>query len=217
MPGLPEAGAGAQKKRLTAAERDPAARAAWWDQATWLDPADLVFVDETSTHTALTRQRARAPRGERAVGAAPRNHGPNVTLLAALTPAGIGPSVVFPGAADRLAFEAFVAQFLVPSLRPGQVVIWDNLSVHKGERARALIEAAGGHLRFLPPYSPDYNPIEPAFAKLKEHLRRHEARTAEALVSAIGAGLATITAADARACFAHCGYPLRDHGFRKPV
>jgi transposase len=217
VPGPAAPGAGAQKKRLTAAEQNPAARAAWWDQATWLDPADLVFVDETSTHTALTRQRARAPRGERAVGSAPRNHGPNVTLLAALTPAGIGPSVVFPGATDRLAFEAFVAQFLVPSLCPGQVVIWDNLSVHKGERARSLIEAAGCHLLFLPPYSPDCNPIEPAFAKLKSDLRRAAARTPAALEAAIGAGLNAVTPQDARAFFAHCGYPLRDHAFRKTV
>src|SRR5262249_21386936 len=138
VPDPAAAGAAPQKKRLTATERDPAARAAWWDEAAWLDPADLVFVDETSTHTALTRLRARAPRGEPAVGAVPRNHGPNVALLAALTPAGIGPSVVVSGAVDRPAFEAFVEQLLVPSLRPGQVVVWDNLSVHKGERARAL-------------------------------------------------------------------------------
>lgn len=210
MPGAAAARAGPQKKRLTAAEQDPEARAAWRDAAAWLAPADLVFVDETGTHTALTRRRARAPRGERAVGRAPRNHGPNVTLLAALTPAGIGPSVVFEGATDRRTFAAFVEGLLVPSLRPGQVVLWDNLGAHRGDRARALVEAAGCDLLFLPPYSPDYNPIEPAFAKLKEHLRRVEARTAEALVPAIGAGLAAITPADARGFFAHCGFPLRD-------
>jgi transposase len=202
---------------VTAAERDPAARAAWWDEAAWLDPADLVFVDETSTHTALTRLRARAPRGEPAVGTAPRNRGPNVTLLAALTPAGIGPGLVVAGAVDRPLFEAFVDRLLVPSLRPGQVVVWDNLSVHKGERARTLIEAAGCHLLFLPPYSPDFNPIEPAFSALKADLRRAEARTREALLPAIAAGLEAITPADARGFFAHCGYPLRDHTFRNPV
>jgi transposase len=210
-------GAHAQKKRLAAAERDPAARAAWWDEVAWLDPADLVFVDETSTHTAMTRRRARAPCGAPAVGAAPRNHGPNVSLLAALTPDGIGPSLVVAGAVDRPVFEAFVAELLVPRLRPGQVVVWDNLSVHKGERARALVEAAGCHLRFLPPYSPDFSPIEPAFAALKADLRRAEARTAPALEEAIGAGLAAVTPADARAFFAHCGYPLRDHPFRNRV
>jgi transposase len=148
---------------------------------------------------------------------APRNHGPNVTLLAALTPDGIGPSLVVAGAVDRPAFEAFVAEFLVPSLRPGQVVVWDNLGVHKGERARRLIEDAGCDLRFLPPYSPDFSPIEPAFAALKVDLRRAEARTEAALLPAIGDGLDAITPAHARAFFAHCGYPLRDHSFRNRV
>jgi transposase len=171
-----------------------------------LDPADLVFVDETSTHTALTRRRARAPRGEPAVGAAPRNHGPNVSLLAALTPNGIGPSLVVAGAVDRPVFEAFVAELLVPRLRPGQVVVWDNLSVHKGERARALIEAAGCHLRFLPPYSPDFNPIEQAFSKVKGILRRAEARTRAALIEAMGRSLSAVTARDTRGFFDHCGY-----------
>jgi transposase len=207
----------AQKKRLTAAERDPAARAAWWDEVAWLDPADLVLVDETSTHTALTRARARAPRGEPAVGAAPRNHGPNVTLLAALAPGGIGPSLVVAGAVDRAVFADFVAELLVPSLRPGQVVVWDNLSVHKGDRARALVEAAGCRLRFLPPYSPDFNPIEPAFAALTTDLRRAAARPPAALERAIGDGLDAITPDHARAFFAHCGYPLRDHSFRNRV
>jgi transposase len=202
---------------VIATERDPAARAAWWGEAAWLDPADLVFVDETSTHTALTRRRARAPRGEPAIGAVPRNHGPNVTLLAALTPAGIGPSLVVTGAVDRPAFEAFVEQLLVPRLRPGQVVIWDNLSVHTGARARALLEAAGCRLLFLPPYSPDFNPIEPAFAALKADLRQRAARTPEALEQAIGVGLDSITAHDARAFFAHCSYPLKDHSFRNRV
>lgn len=206
-----------KKKRLTATERDPEARAAWWDEAAWLAPADLAFVAEASPHTALTRLRARAPRGEPAVGTAPRNHGPNVALLAALTPDGIGPSPVVTGAGARPVFEAFVAEFLVPSLRPGQVVTWDNLSGHKGERARALVEAAGCHLRFLPPYSPDFNPSEPAFAALKADLRRAEARTEAAPLPAIGDGLPAVTPADARACFAHCGYPLPDHPFRNRV
>jgi transposase len=155
--------------------------------------------------------RARAPRGQRAVGAAPRNHGPNVTLLAALGPTGVGPSVVVEGATDRLVCAAFVEQFLAPSLRPGQVVVLDNLSAHKGERVRQLIEAAGCRLLFLPAYSPDFNPIELAFAKLKTHLRGVAARTFEVLVAAIGAALDAITAADARGFFAHCGFPLPDH------
>lgn len=158
----------------------------------------------------MTPRRARAPRGERAVGAAPRNHGSNVTLLAALAPAGIAAALVVEGAADGAAFAAYVREVLVPALRPGQTVILDNLGAHKGEEARALVEAAGCRLLFLPAYSPDFNPIELAFAKLKQALRRAAARTYDALVEAIGEALASITAADARAFFAHCGFPLRD-------
>lgn len=198
----------AQKKSLRASARAEAARAAWRDEAAALDPAGVVFLDETSTHTALTRLRARAPRGQRAVGAAPRNHGPNVALLAAVAPTGMGPGVVFEGAADRLACEAFVGQFLVPGLRRGQVVVLDNLSAHKGERVRRLIEGKGCRLLFLPPSSPDCNPIELAFAKVKARLRRAAARERPALAAAIGEALAAVTAAAARGFFAHCGFPL---------
>jgi transposase len=156
----------------------------------------------------MTPRRARAPRGKRAVGTAPRNHGANVTLLAALTPRGIGAALTVEGAADRLVVEAYVGRVLVPTLRPGQVVVLDNLSAHKGEEVRNLIEAAGCRLLFLPAYSPDFNPIELAFAKVKERLRRTAARTVDAVVAAIGEALDTVTAADARGFFAHCGFPL---------
>jgi transposase len=156
----------------------------------------------------MTPRRARAPRGERAVGSAPRNRGPNVTLLAALTPDGVGPALTVEGAADRLVVEAYVGRVLVPTLRPGQVVILDNLSAHKGDEVRKLIEGAGCRLLFLPAYSPDFNPIELAFAKVKERLRRTAARTVDALVAAIGEALDAVSAADARGFFAHCGFPL---------
>jgi len=198
----------AQKKSLLAAERDEAARAAWRDEVVALSPDDLVFVDETSTHTALTRRRSRAPRGQRAVGRVPRNHGPNVTLLAALTPAGIGPALTIPGAIDGAAFALYTERLLAPTLRPGQVVVLDNLSAHKSEAARTAVEAVGCRLLFLPAYSPDFNPIELAFAKLKAELRRVAARTPEALMPAIGSALAAITPADATGFFAHCGFPL---------
>jgi transposase len=150
-------------------------------------------------------------------GTAPCNHGPNVALLAALTPAGIGPSVVVSGAVDRPAFEAFVEQLLVPSLRPGRVVDWDNLSVHKGVRARALLADVGCHLLFLPPDSPGFNRIEPAFAVLKTHRRRRAARTPARPERAIGHGPDATTPDDARAFFAHCGDSFRDHSFRNRV
>ncbi len=198
----------AQKKSLIAAERDEVARTAWRDDAAGLDPADLIFIDETSTHTALTRRRARAPRGERAVGRIPRNHGPNVTLLAALTPQGIGPALILPGAVDSAAFAVYAERVLAPRLRPGQVVVLDNLSAHKSADARRAVEAAGGRLLFLPPYSPDFNPIELAFAKVKARLRAAAERTHDGLVVATASAIDAITAADARAFYAHCGFPL---------
>jgi transposase len=175
-----------------------------------LDPAGFVFVDESGTNTAMTRRWARAPRGERAVGRVPRNHGPNVTLFAALTPTGMGPALAMQGAADGEAFALYVRELLVPSLRPGQIVILDQLNVHKSAAIRALIETAGCQVLLLPAYSPDFNPIEQAFAKLKTHLRTAAARTFDALTTAIGQALDTITPADAHGYFAHCSYHLSD-------
>jgi transposase len=206
--GAAESGLAAQKKSLIAAERDESARTAWRDEAATLDPADLIFVDETSTHTALTRRRARAPRGERAVGCVPRNHGPNVTLLAALTPAGIGPALAIAGAVDGAAFARYAARLLAPTLRPGQIVVLDNLSAHKCAEARAAVEAAGARLRFLPAYSPDCNPIELAFAKVKERLRAAAERTPDGLFAATAAAIDAVSAADAHGFYAHCGFPL---------
>lgn len=201
----------AQKKSLSATERDEGARARWRLETADLAPEDLLFLDETSTHTAFTRRRARAPRGQRAHGAAPRNHGPNVTLLAVLGPTGIATSVAIPGATTRAVFDAFVDQFLVPQLRPGQTVILDNLSVHKSASAQARIEAAGGRLVFLPPYSPDFNAIEPIFAKIKTSLRAAAARSPDELLAATKAALDAVTAHDAAGCYADCGYPLTSH------
>lgn len=138
----------------------------------------------------------------------PRGRWQAVTLLATLTGHGLGPAVQLPGALDRDAFDTYVAAALAPTLRPGQVVIWDNLSVHKSARARQLIEAAGGRVLPLPRYSPDLNPIELAFAKLKQALRRAQARTFDAVVAATGAAFATVSTADARSFFAAAGYPL---------
>jgi len=173
-----------------------------------IDPADLLFLDETSTPTALTPTRARAPRGERAVGRVPRGRWEAITLVATVSPAGMGPSLVLGGALDRDAFEAYVAAVLVPGLRPGQTVVLDNLSVHKSARARRLIEEAGCAVRFLPTYSPDLNPIEQAFAKLKQRLRRAEARTFDAIAAAIGDAYPTVTARDCRGFYRAAGYNL---------
>jgi transposase len=203
-----QAGALTQKKSLIAVEQDVDARARWWDEVAALDPADLVFLDETSTSMAMTPSHAWAPRGERAIGVVPQGKGRTVSLLAALTPDGIAASVAIEGAVDRAVFDAFIAEQLVPRLRPGQVVILDNLNVHKSAVAQRLIEAAGGTLRFLPTYSPDFNPIEQVFSAVKTRLRRAAARTFETLMTALGHALDAVTAAHARACYRAVGYAI---------
>ena len=172
------------------------------------DPRLLVFVDECGTHTSMTRLKARAPRGERAYGRVPRNRGKNTTLLASMAHEGMGPCLAVEGATTKAVFETYVERALAPSLSPGQVVVLDNLGAHRGERVRQLVEARGCELLFLPPYSPDFSPIEEAFSKLKALLRKAQARTRGALVEAIGRALSAITARDAAGYFGHCGYPL---------
>ena len=205
----PRPGLDAQKKTLRAAERDEQARAAWRERAALVDPRRFVFVDECGSNLGLTPTHARAPKGERALGTAPRNHGKNTTTVTALTPGGMGPALMLEGAVTKAAFEADVEHLLAPTLRAGQIVVLDNLGAHKGERTRAAVQARGAEVWFLPAYSPDLTPIEEAFAKLKALLRRAEARSQEALTEAIRVGLHAITPADARGCFSHSGYPLR--------
>ena len=174
-----------------------------------IDPARLVFVDETGSNLGLTPTHARSPKGERAVGTAPRNHGSNTTTIAALTPTGMGPALLLEGAVTKAAFAVYVEHVLAPTLEPGQIVVLDNLAAHKGASTRAAIEARGAAVWFLPPYSPDLTPIEEAFAKVKGLLRRAEARSQETLTAAIRAALQAITPADARGWFRHAGYPLQ--------
>jgi transposase len=194
-----------------ASERDEEARSAWRKRVSELDPRKLVFVDECATNIGLTPLWARAPKGERAFGKAPRNRGKNTTLLSALSSEGAGPAVAVEGATTKAVFEAYVEHFLAPALEEGQeVVVLDNLQAHKGERVRLLVEARGASLVFLPSYSPDFSPIEEAFSKLKALLRRARARTREALVEALGWALETITPEDARGWFNHCGYTVAD-------
>lgn len=131
-----------------------------------------------------------------------------MTVLAALTPQGIGPALTIQGSVTGNAFTAYAHRVLAPSLRPGQVVVLDNLSAHKQEAARLAIEAAGARLLFLPAYSPDFNPIELAFAKIKAQLRAAAERTPEGLLTATAQAIDAVTAADARSFYAHCGFPL---------
>jgi transposase len=196
----------AKKKSLSASERDEAARAAWQAEAKPVAPDAWVWVDETGSHLGMTPTYSRAPRGERARSSAPRNRGVNRTLITSLTLDGMGPGLLLEGAVTTAAFEAYVEHILAPTLRPGQIVVMDNLRQHHSERTRRVIEARGAHLWFLPSYSPDLTPIEEAFAKVKTLLRRAAARTHEALAAALWAALDAITPADARGWFTHCGY-----------
>lgn len=183
-------------------------RAAWWTVLTDVAPEDLVFVDETGASIRLTRAYARTPRGQRAVGRVPRNHGTPTTLVVALTPDGLQAPQRLLGAMTTERFTAYVQHVLCPTLRPGQVVAIDNLSAHKSAAVRTALAAVGCLLVYLPPYSPDFSPIELAFSKLKAHLKATAARTQAALDVAIDTAVSTVTARDAHGFFAHCGYPL---------
>ena len=171
-----------------------------------VEPEWLVFVDEMGTNTSLSPAYAWAPKGQRAYWSVPRNRGANTTVLSSMSAEGMGPSLAVEGTTTSVVFEAYVEQVLAPTLCSGQVVVMDNLSAHKGERVKEMIEQRGCQLVYLPAYSPDLNPIEEAFSKIKGVVRKAEARTREALVEAIGMALSVVTARDARGFFEHCGY-----------
>jgi transposase len=170
------------------------------------EPKRLVFVDEMGTNISLSPLRAWSRRGERARCAVPRNRGKNTTLLSSMSVEGMGPSLAITGAVDGQVFEAYLERIVLPELRPGRIVVMDNLSAHKTQKVRELVEGAGCELLYLPPYSPDLNPIEEAFSKIKGILRKAEARTREALVEALGPALSLVTEEDASGFFEHCGY-----------
>ena len=158
----------------------------------------------------MARLRARAPRGERVYGPVPRrNRGKNTTLLASMGAGGMGPCLTVEGATTKVVLETYVEQVLAPALWPGQVVVMDNLGAHRGVRVREFVQERGCSLLYLPPYSPDFSPIEEAFStfsKIKALLRKASARTHEALVEAIGMALSAVTPQDAMGYFGHCGY-----------
>jgi transposase len=200
----------AKKKTMSASERDWVARRVWSKLAAPVDPSAWVWLDETGSHLGYTPTHARAPRGRRAYASAPRNKGENKTVLASLSLAGVGPTLRFDGPMTTGRFEGYIRHILAPTLRPGQIVVADNLQAHRSDRARADIEARGAHFWHLPAYSPDLNPIEEAFSKLKAFLRRARARTDDALRAATRAALATISHADIAGWVKHCGYGYRD-------
>lgn len=181
-------------------------RWAWFEGQIDLDPDRLVFVDESWATTSMARRHGRCPRGERLRMSVPHGHWKTTTFIAGLRNSGIVAPFVIDCAVNREIFETWVEQVLVPDLRAGDIVIMDNLPSHKGPRVRVLIEAANAELRYLPPYSPDFNPIENAFAKLKSLLRKEAARTVDALWAAIGRLIDLITPAECVNMFAAAGY-----------
>ena len=181
-------------------------RVQWKKYQGRLDPSRLVFIDETWAKTNMTRTHGRAPRGERLVAKVPHGHWRTLTFLAALRRDRIDAPCVIDGPINGESFLAYVEQVLVPALKPGDIVIIDNLGSHKGKAVRRAIRAAGAKLFFLPPYSPDLNPIEQVFAKLKTLLRKAAERTVEATWRRIGSLLPAFTPAECANYFANAGY-----------
>jgi transposase len=181
-------------------------RALWRMEVGRLNPRRLVFVDEMGTHTSLAPLYAYAPIGERAFLEIPRNRGKNTTLLTSLHQGGMGPSLAVEGATTSRVFETYVKRLLAPALKPGQIVVMDNLGAHRPKKVRELIEGRGCELIYLPSYSPDLNPIEEALSKVKHILRKTSARTKEALIEAMGRALAAVSAEDVQGFFVNCGY-----------
>lgn len=200
----------AQKKTAHASEQDRAdiveRRWAWFEGQLDLDPERLVFIDETWASTNMARRHGRCRRGERLRASVPHGHWKTTTFVAGLRRTGMVAPMVLDGPINRDAFHAYVEQVLVPELDPGDVVVMDNLSSHKAPAVREMIEAAGASLLYLPPYSPDFNPIEQAFSKLKAHLRKAAARTIHGLWNAIGRILDLYSPAECANFFAKCGY-----------
>jgi transposase len=183
-----------------------AARAAWRQRQATLSPARLVFIDETWATTTMARRHGRARRGKRLVAAVPHGHWKTTTLVAALRHDRIAAPCVFDGAINGARFLAWLEQALAPTLGPGDLVIMDNLGAHKVQGVRTAIEARGARLLYLPPYSPDLNPIEQLFAKLKALLRTAATRTVDALWHAIGRALEAFSPAECARYLAHAGY-----------
>lgn len=167
-----------------------------------------MFLDESGASTNMTRLRGRAPRGQRVYDSAPRGHWCSTTMISSIRCDGNTACMVMEGATDGEAFREYVRHVLVPTLRPGDCVLLDNLSPHKLASVEALIRAAGATIRWLPPYSPDFNPIEKMWSKIKEFLRSAKARTSDQLLIAISQALESVTALDAMNWFASCGYTI---------
>ena len=213
MATAPAAEAAAKKKSLRAQEQDTPEnrerREAWQEQLRQIDPRQLVLVDESGVTTEMTRRYGRAPRGERVREATPAGHWSTLTLLGAMSTEGLVATMTVESPTDGDVMRAYLEQVLCPRLQPGQIVVLDNLGAHHVPGVRELIEATGAKLLYLPPYSPDFNPIEHCWGKVKQKLRSLKARTVDTLQEAISEAIATITPDNASAWFTHCGYDLQ--------
>jgi transposase len=181
-------------------------RRAWWRKVRKIEVKHLVFVDETGVNTAMTRTRARAAKGKRAVGKVPQGHWKTLTVLGALRLEGVAAAATIAAPTDAEVFRVFVRQALVPALRPDDVVVWDHLSSHQAAGVAEAIQEVGARLLPLPPYSSDYSPIEPCWSKVKQRRRAVEARAEEPLGQAAAKALASVSAADAQGWFENCGF-----------
>ena len=194
---------------MKAREQTEALRWRWLAEVSCLDPNKLVFVDESGFHLAMTPSYARAPRGQRAYGRVPRNRGESTSLVAALSLDGLQAPLTLLGSVNAVAFETYVEQVLVPTLTPGQIMVVDNHRIHKGSKVAELLASKGCSRLFLPPYSPDLNPIEEAFSKVKTFVKQRQARARDTLDQAIAAALKTVTLYDILGWFGHSGCNLR--------
>ncbi len=193
---------------MRAAERNNYKRGWFRRRARHLNKRRFIFVDESAVNTAMTRRYGRAPKGERAVDSAPRNYGMHTSVIGAMGLRGLVAALTVEGAVDTEVFDAYAERVLGPRLRPGDVVVLDNLTAHRASRIEEVAESRGAQVLWLPPYSPDYSPIEQCWSKIKAYLRGAKARTREALEEALTAALGLVTKADIRGWFKHCGYSL---------
>jgi transposase len=205
-------GTAAEKKSLHAAEQDTAAgqirRLQWREETSQIDPEKLIFLDESGVTTAMVRHYGRGLRGERVHEGAPGGHWRTLTVLGAIRASGWVATMTIEAATDADVFLAYLDQVLCPQLQPGDVVVMDNLSAHKVDGVRSRIQAMGAELRYLPPYSPDFNPIEKCWFQVKQRLRALKARSILSLEQGLAEALGVVTPLNIQCYFRHCGYGL---------
>ena len=198
----------AEKKSIIAAERNNRKRAGFWRRVKRIAHERLKFVDEAGFNRAMTRLWGRAPKGERVRESVPRNYGANISTLSLMSLSGVEATMTIEGSVDTMVFNIFAEEFIRPRLKLGDVLVLDNLGAHRASRIEQIAESCGAKVIWLPPYSPDFSPIEQMWSKLKTYLRKVKARTSEELDRAVAEGLQLITESDCRSWFKHCGYQV---------